>query len=104
MGVRPHAEPPGFLRDHGRVPGLRDLVGEGARLVLGAGTGRVWRGAVTLLAGGVPRPGAWRGDAGVRRMVSVAIICAPLGHAAGLMRSAARSRAEAARGLPVTSS
>src|SRR5207302_7006737 len=37
-------------------------------------------------------------------MVSVAIICAPLGHAACLTRSAARSRAEAARGLPVTSS
>jgi len=35
--------------------------GLGAGLVLGAATGRVWRGAVILLAGGVPRPGTWRG-------------------------------------------
>src|SRR5439155_190355 len=53
---------------------------------------------------GSARRGAWRGGTGVRRIVSVAIVCSPLGHAACLMRSAARSRAEAARGLPVTSS
>jgi len=43
-------------------------VGLGAGLVPGAATGRVWRGAVTLLAGGVPRPGTWRGGAGGRRI------------------------------------
>ena len=90
----------------------------------GGATGRVWRGA--LARGGDPpeppdhggaarppvppwppldggdfrprRPGPWGGC-----IVSVAMVF-PLGHAASLMRSAARSRAEAARGLLVTSS
>ena len=50
---------------------------------------------------GAGRPGACRV---VPCIVSIAMVCAPSGHAAYLMRSAARSRAEAARGLAVTSS
>src|SRR5690349_10424746 len=55
-----------------------------AGLVPGGVTGRVWRGAVTLLAGGAPRPGTprVRGDPSPRaplgRIVSVAMVLAPL--------------------------
>ena len=63
----------------GLVPGAAAVTGRGDRAWVwrGAVTGASWDRAAAGDGLGAARPGAWRGEPAVRRIVSVAMFCAP---------------------------